>query len=83
MIKRLETNLNSSKNLFSGDRGLQKADARSSVCGPGSEWSQCSASGSSVAGGDGEEGGGAHVAEDDDGGGEEEEEAENRVQSWL
>ena len=51
--------------------------------GPGSEWSQCSASGSSVAAGDGEEGEGAHVAEDDDGGGEEEEEAEDRVQSWL
>ena len=66
-------------NPFSGDRGLQKADARSSVCGPGSKWSQCPASGSSVAGGDGEEGEGAHVAEDDDGGGEEEEEAEDRV----
>ena len=66
-------------NTFSGDRGLQKADARSSVCGPGSEWSQCPASGSSVAAGDGEEGEGAHVAEDDDGGGEEEEKTENRV----
>ena len=68
---------------FSGDRGLQKADARSSICRPGPEWSQCSASGSSVAAGDGEEGEGAHVAEDDDGGGEEEEETENRVLPWL
>ena len=79
MIKRLDTNLNTSNNLYSGDRGLQKADARSSVCGPGSEWTRCSASGSSVAAGDGEEGEGAHVAEDDDGGGEEEEKTENRV----
>ena len=69
---------------FSGDRGLQKADARSSVCGPDPEWSQCSLSGSSVAAGDGEEGEGAHVAQDDDGGGEEEEEeAGDGVQSWL
>ena len=83
MIKRLNTNLNTSKTFFSGDRGLQEADARSSICRPGSERSQCSVSGSSVAAGDGEEGEGAHVAEDDDGGGEEEEEAENRVQSWL
>ena len=83
MIKRLDTNLNTSNAFFSGDRGIQKADARSSICEPGPDWSQCSASRSSVAGGDGKEGEGAYVAEDDDGGGEEEEEAENRVQSWL